>query len=134
MNHYFKLLKMAYTDNCSDCSQRDYQFRLDMAKQRIYENMEDKSQENFATGFPVREACLEHEDKFDLLSETEKKKRQEKDILAVEADRAATRNNSEGDHYDWSWVAAQRQLPPTKPYCYVKAVLDQHAARHGEKK
>ena len=125
---------MAYTDNCSDCSQRDYQFRLDMAKQPIYENMEDNSPENFATGFPVRETCLEHEDKFDLLSETEKKKRQEKDIQAEEAVRAGTRNNSEGDHYDWSWVAAQRQLPLTKPYCYVEAVLNQHAARHGEKK
>ena len=125
---------MAYTDNCSDCSQRDYQFRLDMAKQQIYENMEDNSPENFATGFPVREACLEHEDKFDLLSETEKKERQEKDIQAEEADRADTRNNSEGNHYDWNWVSAQRQLPPTKPYCYVEAVLNQHAARHGEKK
>jgi hypothetical protein len=61
-----------------------------MAKQRIYENMEDNSQENFATGFPVREACLEHEDKFDLLSETEKKKRQEKDIQAEEARETTT--------------------------------------------
>ena len=100
---------MAYTDNYSDCSQRDFQFRLDMAKQRIYENMEDNSPENFATGFPVREACLENEDMFDLLSETEKKKRQEKDIKAEEADRADTRNNSEGNHYNWSWVQTRRE-------------------------
>jgi hypothetical protein len=120
---------MAYTDNCGDCSQRDYQFRLDMAKQQIYDNMEDDSPENIAEGFPVREACLEHEDKFDLLSEMEKKKKQEKDIQVEEADRAGTRNNNEGTHYDWSWVAAQTKLPPAKPYCYLEAVLTQHAAR-----
>ena len=78
---------MAYTDNCSDCSQRNCQFRLDMTRQQIYDNMEDDIPQNLAEGFPVREACLEHEDKFDLLSETEKKKKQENDI---EADQAGT--------------------------------------------
>jgi hypothetical protein len=102
-----------------------------MAKQRIYENMEDNSPENFAKGFPVREACLEHEDKFDLLSETEKKKRQEEDIQVEEADRAGTRNNSEGNHYDWRGLqlTGNCHLLP-----YVEAVLNQHATRHGEKK
>ena len=117
---------MAYTDNFSNCSQRNYQFRLDMARQQIYDNMEDDIPENLVEGFPVREACLEHEDKFDLLSETEKKKKQENDI---EADRAGTRNNNEGNNHDWSWVTAQTKLPPAKPYCYLEAVLTQHAAK-----
>ena len=111
---------MAYTDNFSNCSQRNYQFRLDMARQQIYDNMEDDIPENLVEGFPVREACLEHEDKFDLLSETEKKKKQENDI---EADRAGTRNNNEGNNHDWSWVTAQTKLPPAKPYYYLEAVL-----------
>lgn len=74
-----------------------------MSKLRAYDNMEDDTPENFVEDFPVREACLVNEDKFDLLNETEMKKKQE-NIQAEKAARAGIRNNDDGNSYDWSWV------------------------------
>ena len=117
---------MAYTYNCTDCSQRDQQFQHEQSKQRFYENMEDDIPEIGEEEVRDREACLACEDKFCLLPETEKKDKKERNIQ-FEKDKVAQ------DDFDWSQIAKQPRRSPAKPYCYVDAVLNQQAARDNKR-
>ena len=108
---------MAYTLNCTDCHQRDYELKCWM------ENAEDKDDiQNGLEDVRVREACLSCEDKFDLLDDKEK---EEKKVKEIEAERDARTLIPEGDEY-WSWLSAQPRKKPAKQYCYLTAVFKKH--------
>ena len=67
---------MAYTFNCTDCHQRDYELKCWMEKLRAFENVEDKDDiQNGLEVARVREACLSCEDNFDLLDDEGKEEK-----------------------------------------------------------
>ena len=114
---------MAYTFNCTECHQRDYELKCWMEKLRAFENAEDKDDiQNGLEVVRVREACLSCEDNFDLLDDEGK---EEKKVEEIEAERDARALIPEGDEY-WSWLSAQPRKKPAKPYCYLTAVFKKH--------
>ncbi len=95
MKHHFKKFNMAYTYNCSDCSQRDQQFKNWMAKLKKYDKVEDVSQDISTERFPAREVCLQHEENFYKLSTKEKEEKKEQNIQSE----SAALNNGNGNYY-----------------------------------
>ena len=75
---------MAYTFNCTECHQRDYQLKCWMENLHAFENAEDKDdiQNGWLEYIRVRKACLSCEDKFDLLDDKEKEEKKVTDIKA----------------------------------------------------
>lgn len=126
---------MAYTYNCTECHQRDYEVKCWTKKLRVFENTEDGDdiQNGWLEDVRVQEACLSCEDKFDLMGDKEKKEKKTKEI---EAEKDARALIPVGEEY-WGWLSTQAQKETAKPYCYLSAVfekLDEEKRKKEEKK